>query len=74
MCGTLRDGLWRLTMASRLTVTRGEQVRIETQRLGVDDSWLAAYRAANADLLKIEPDFARWLADEYVPIAGGWQY
>jgi len=49
-------------------------VRIETQRLGVDDSWLAAYRAANADLLKIEPDFARWLADEYVPIAGGWQY
>lgn len=51
-----------------------EHVRTESQRSSVDESWLAAYRAANAELLKSEPEFARWLADDYVPIAGGWQY
>jgi hypothetical protein len=39
-----------------------------------DGDWLETYRAANAELLKREPDFARWLETEYVPIAGGWQY
>jgi hypothetical protein len=39
-----------------------------------DGGWLAAYKAANEDRLRSEPEFAAWLADEYVPIAGGWQY
>jgi hypothetical protein len=38
------------------------------------DSWLATYKRDNAALLERDPEFARWLQDEYVPIAGGWQY
>ena len=36
--------------------------------------WMAGYRAANADRLSADAEFARWLATDYVPIAGGWQY
>lgn len=36
--------------------------------------WLEAYKAANEDRLKCTPDFAAWLENDYVPIAGGWQY
>jgi hypothetical protein len=39
-----------------------------------DGGWLTAYKAANEDRLRTEPEFAAWLEDEYVPIAGGWQY
>lgn len=39
-----------------------------------DGDWLEAYRVANAERLRLEPEFASWLATEYVPIAGGWQY
>ena len=37
-------------------------------------NWMAAYRSKHRELLEAEPDFADWLAKEYVPIAGGWQY
>lgn len=36
--------------------------------------WLEGYQDAHHDLLSNDPEFARWLAEEYVPIAGGWQY
>ena len=39
-----------------------------------DRDWLSAYKAANADRLSSDPEFAHWLDTEYVPIAGGWQY
>ena len=39
-----------------------------------DGDWLSAYKKANADRLRREPDFAHWLDTEFVPIAGGWQY
>jgi hypothetical protein len=35
---------------------------------------LAAYRAANEERLRHDPEFAAWLDREYVPIAGGWMY
>ena len=34
--------------------------------------WLAA--EDQQDRMQNEPDFARWLQESYVPIAGGWQY
>ena len=43
-------------------------------RVGHTSEWLAAYRTANAERLKADPGFERWLSTEYVPIAGGWQY
>ncbi len=36
--------------------------------------WLASYKETCRDLLISNPEFARWLEEEYVPIAGGWQY
>jgi hypothetical protein len=38
------------------------------------DRWLTDYKVAYHDLLVNEPEFARWLEEDYVPIAGGWQY
>jgi len=37
-------------------------------------SWLADYKRDKAALLERDPEFARWLQDDYVPLAGGWQY
>ena len=37
-------------------------------------SWLVRYKANHSDLLHNDPEFARWLDEEYVPIVGGWQY
>jgi len=37
-------------------------------------SWLERYKEAHSDLLKEDPSFARWLDEEYVPLAGGWHY
>jgi hypothetical protein len=34
---------------------------------------VAAYRAEHPELTQ-DAEFAAWLASEYVPIAGGWQY
>lgn len=36
--------------------------------------WIADYKARHAALLRENPDFARWLDENYIPIAGGWQY
>lgn len=36
--------------------------------------WLDNYMVVNAPLLDAEPEFRRWLEEEYVPIAGAWQY
>ena len=36
--------------------------------------WLRTYKKTHQDLLSADPNFARWLDEEYVPIAGGWQY
>jgi hypothetical protein len=41
--------------------------------IGTPD-WLEKYKAANAERLESRPDFAAWLATDFVPIAGGWQY
>ena len=38
------------------------------------ECWLDAYRTSHLELLRSDPEFARWLAEEYVPIAGGWMY
>lgn len=38
------------------------------------DRWLVGYTKANADLLDADPEFRRWLLEDYRPIAGGWQY
>lgn len=38
------------------------------------DRWIASYKDAHRALLADNPEFARWLDDNYVPIAGGWQY
>ena len=35
---------------------------------------VSRYREANSSLLEERPDFAAWLATEYKPLAGGWQY
>lgn len=36
--------------------------------------WYAEYRNANRDRFRDDPEFAAWLKNDYVPIAGGWQY
>ena len=38
------------------------------------NAWLAEYKQANCELLQNNREFARWLEEEYVPLAGGWQY
>jgi hypothetical protein len=40
----------------------------------VNGEWLSEYKAANRDRLRQLPDFADWLENDYLPIAGGWQY
>jgi hypothetical protein len=35
---------------------------------------VSRYRTNHQDLIDRHPEFAAWLEDEYVPIAGGWQY
>ena len=36
--------------------------------------WITDYVQDNAALLEAEPEFRRWLEEDYAPIAGGWQY
>jgi hypothetical protein len=38
------------------------------------DSFIYHYKLRHRDLLDQDPAFARWLEEEYVPIAGGWMY
>ena len=37
-------------------------------------TWLSTYKHEHRELLQNDSEFARWLEDEYVPLAGGWQY
>jgi hypothetical protein len=41
---------------------------------GLVSSWLARYKEANRDEVAGDEEFARWLEEEYVPLAGGWHY
>jgi len=36
--------------------------------------WLQEYKNNHRELLHQDREFARWLQEEYVPIAGGWAY
>ena len=36
--------------------------------------WLARYKEAHRDELAGDEEFARWLEEDYAPIAGGWHY
>lgn len=36
--------------------------------------WLGAYKEEYRDQLERDPEFARWLEEQYIPIAGGWYY
>ena len=36
--------------------------------------WLFIYKATHREFLQNNQEFAKWLDNEYVPIAGGWQY
>lgn len=35
------------------------------------DDWLLRYRTAQAEF---DPEFSRWLEEDYAPLAGGWHY
>ena len=35
---------------------------------------VAVYREEHRDELSSDPEFARWLEEDYAPIAGGWHY
>ena len=37
-------------------------------------SWLSDYKAAHGALLVSDPEFAKWLEEDYRPLAGGWLY
>ena len=45
----------------------------KTERLGLGE-WLDSYRDTEQELVRGDPDFARWLEEEFVPVAGGWMY
>jgi len=36
--------------------------------------WLEAYKEQYHDQLERDPEFARWLEEQYIPIAGSWWY
>lgn len=36
--------------------------------------WISDYKTRNASLIADNHAFARWLENDYKPIAGGWQY
>ncbi len=36
--------------------------------------WLATYKAVHRADLDADSEFARWLEEEYVPLAGSWHY
>ena len=51
----------------------GEIMRASTVESAVHQS-LEEYKTRRRHLLTSNPEFARWLDQDYVPIAGGWQY
>ncbi len=50
---------------------------INPQTLETENSmnqWLTNYKEQHSDQLEHDPDFALWLEESYIPIAGGWLY
>jgi hypothetical protein len=47
---------------------QGAASRISVDRL------LATYKNHHHELLQQDPTFAKWLEEDYVPVAGGWMY
>jgi hypothetical protein len=43
------------------------------ERLGFE-RWLETYQTSHREVLRRDPEFARWLDEEYVPVAGAWMY
>jgi hypothetical protein len=43
------------------------------ERLGFEQ-WLETYQGSQRELLHSDPEFERWLDEEYVPVAGAWMY
>jgi hypothetical protein len=37
-------------------------------------AWIARYKEAHREEIAADAEFARWLEEEYVPLAGGWHY
>lgn len=52
------------------TVDEGRESTMSTSLA----AWLESYEAEHRDALRRDPEFARWLATDYTPIAGGWQF
>ncbi len=48
-------------------------VNATAARLGLE-SWLDSYEESQRELIDADPEFARWLKEEYVPPGGGWMY
>ncbi|SRR6266508_1009445 len=46
----------------------------ESAVTGVISGWLDHYQEAHRDEVAGDEEFARWLEEEYVPLAGGWHY
>jgi hypothetical protein len=57
-----------------LRVIAVEMPMLSISAVPQDLSWLAEYKAANEERLRVHPDFAAWLERDFAPIAGGWQY
>jgi hypothetical protein len=41
---------------------------------GLSSDWLARYKEDHHAELAGDEEFARWLEEDYAPIAGGWHY
>ena len=37
-------------------------------------AWIDDYKSANSALLDGDPEFSRWLDEDYIPMGGAWQY
>jgi len=48
--------------------------RCEMSSIRMLNEMLREYKASHRQLLEENAEFARWLRDEYMPIAGGWMY
>jgi hypothetical protein len=57
---------------SRVRVGRKEEAVLETEE--TLRQLLVAYKEEHRDELSRDPEFARWLEEDYAPIAGGWHY
>jgi len=63
-----------LPHCGRLEVLMTAREAHESTVAGVLGGWLAHYLEANRDTVAGDEEFARWLEEAYVPLAGGWHY